>query len=50
MIKDIQQRALEVFLQAFWRNTEFDHVRVIYPQAPDITYQVAHGGLEQGLW
>ena len=29
---------------------EFDHIRVIYPQAPDITFQVAHGGLEQGLW
>lgn len=29
---------------------EFDHVRVIYPQAPDISYQVAHGGEEQGLW
>lgn len=29
---------------------EFDHIRVIYPQAPDIIYQVAHGGLEPGLW
>ena len=32
------------------KDFEFDHIRVIYPQAPDITFQVAHGGLEQGLW
>ena len=38
-------------LTSIWnKEFEFDHIRVIYPQAPDITFQVAHGGLEQGLW
>ena len=32
------------------REFEFDHLRVIYPQAPDITYRVATGGEEKGMW
>ena len=29
---------------------KFDHVRVIFPQAPDVTYKVAAGGEEKGMW
>lgn len=32
------------------REFEFDHLRVIYPQAPDIKYRVANGGEEKGMW
>lgn len=32
------------------REFEFDHLRVIYPQAPDIAYRVATGGEETGVW
>ena len=32
------------------REFEFDHVRVIYPQAPDIQYRVPLGGTQAGLW
>ena len=32
------------------REFEFDHIRVIYPQAPDIRYRVPLGGTQSGLW
>ena len=32
------------------REFEFDHLRVIYPQAPDIVYRVASGGEDKGIW
>ena len=32
------------------REFEFDHVRVIYPQAPNIPYRVPLGGTQTGMW
>lgn len=34
----------------FHREFEFDHIRVIYPQAPEISYRVPLGGTRKGMW
>ncbi|CAH3132379.1 unnamed protein product [Porites lobata] len=34
----------------FHREFEFDHIRVIYPQAPEIPYRVPLGGTRKGMW